>query len=64
MDEHWLHALRNELNVLTVGMLMLRSELQSLDRADLTEALDRLERAALRCADLLALAQQTPPAID
>ena len=64
MDERWLHALRNELNVLTVGMLMLRSERQSLDRADLTEALDRLERAALRCADLLALAQQTPPAID
>ncbi len=61
MDERSLHTLRNELNVLTVGMLMLRNELQRLGRSDLTDALDRMERAALRCADLLALAQGTPP---
>ena len=61
MDKHWLHALRNELNVLTVGMLMLRTELRGLDRADLGEALDRMERAAARCADLLAAPPHTPP---
>lgn len=65
MDERWLHAMRNELNVLAVGILMLRTELEGSDRSDLMDALERMERAAGRCSDLLAAPfGAAPPAVD
>lgn len=53
MDEHRLHVLRNEINVLTLGLLVLRGELEYSDRLELRNALDRMERAVARCADLI-----------
>ena len=44
-----LHALRNELNVLAVGLLLLRRELEYSDRREVHEALDRMERGLGRC---------------
>lgn len=53
MDERRLHSLRNEINVLTLGLLVLRGELEYSDRRELLDALDRMERAVARCADLI-----------
>ncbi len=53
MDERRLHSLRNEINVLTLGLLVLRGELDYSDRRELLDALDRMERAVARCADLI-----------
>jgi hypothetical protein len=55
-----LHALRNELNVLVVGLLVLKRELEYSDRHELHEALDRMERALGRCVDLLAVPNDGP----
>ena len=55
-----LHALRNELNVLAAGLLLLRRELEYSDRREVHEALDRMERALGRCVDLLAVSDTGP----
>ena len=60
LSERRLHALRNELNVLAVGLLLLRRELEYSDRRELHEALDRMERALGRCVDLLAVSDAGP----
>lgn len=57
-----LHALRNELNVLAVGLLLLRRELDYSDRHELHDALDRMEGALGRCVSLLNTAAPEPPA--
>lgn len=48
-----LHSLRNELNVLAVGLLLLRRELEYSDHRELHDTLDRMERALGRCVDVL-----------
>ncbi|MCP1582021.1 hypothetical protein [Pseudoxanthomonas mexicana] len=60
MSDRCLHALRNELNVLAVGVLLLRRELEYSDRRELHEALDRMERALGHCVDLLAVSDAGP----
>lgn len=56
LNSRQLHALRNELNVLGVGLLLLRRELDYCDRHELQDALDRMEGALGRCVDLLNMA--------
>ncbi|KRG68041.1 hypothetical protein [Pseudoxanthomonas dokdonensis] len=55
MDEGWLHALRNELNLINVGIIMLRTSMPIDAPAEAQLALDKLEQAADRCTTLVRM---------
>lgn len=54
MDERTLHRLRNDLNVVGVGLSLLRRQLGTGAPAETVDTLDRIERAFERCAQAVA----------
>jgi len=60
MDERTLHRLRNDLNVVGVGLSLLRRQLGAVASAETRNTLDRIERAFERCARAVALKQRGP----
>lgn len=49
MDERHLHDLRNDLNVIALGLALLQRQLGKQAPADALETLHRIERVAQRC---------------
>ncbi|WP_282276241.1 hypothetical protein [Stenotrophomonas sp. PS02297] len=60
MDERTLHRLRNDLNVVGVGLSLLRRQLEAEASAETLDTLDRVEQAFERCALAVALQQHGP----
>ncbi|MBD9370694.1 hypothetical protein [Xanthomonas sp. XNM01] len=58
MDERPIHRLRNELNVISVGLIALKRRLTAEQAQEMQPTLERVSLALARCADLVA----TPPA--
>ncbi len=56
MDERTLHRLRNDLNVVALGLALLRRQLECEVSPETRDTLRRIELAAQRCAEALAAA--------
>jgi|GEM_PF-3247593 len=52
------HRLRNELNVISMGLMVLRQELGASPRQDIIDIVARMERAAGACTAMIG---QAPP---
>ncbi|SBV37571.1 hypothetical protein STPYR_12507 [uncultured Stenotrophomonas sp.] len=60
MDEKSLHRLRNDLNVVTVGVALLKRQLEDQASSDALDSLRRIEQAALRCTALVMAGDPRP----
>ncbi|MQP74671.1 hypothetical protein CQ393_02035 [Stenotrophomonas sp. MYb238] len=54
MDERVLHRLRNDLNVVALGLSLLKRQLERDASAETRDMLRRIELAAQRCAKAVA----------
>ena len=54
MDERTLHRLRNDLNVVAMGLSLLKRQIERDASAETKDTLRRIELAAQRCAKAVA----------
>lgn len=64
MDDERLHRLRNELNTISIGVLMLKQRLHDDSRQNVQDMLLRIDAALDRCIELVGGCRGAPCAED